>query len=266
MSLEMVNRLSPQEQAKLLPQLYALLDEQVKSYHRQRNMGANSSVPTELARELIASVEYTIGLVGGPDGRRDLVEQLRLGQQILGQRLENAGKLLRLVSATGPDWQTECRWDAICALKQYLASYDLLHLAHQGPDVFYPPAIPVPAQLQGVDAALFYLNVLWAENQDMADFSQEELAALWARLPADTLNQWEQVLLNSLGKQILGADGLVFTEGERAALGALPTPEFTHRWLSAARERRAYGCQAAQSLLPRVLNAHRAENLGAIFL
>lgn len=205
MSDFLVRPLSELEQQRLLLKLYGLLDQQVQSYHKSRHMGQNSSVPTELAQELMASVEYTLGLVGGADPNGNLGERLHLGQEILEEKLQKAIQRLDLVVATAPSWQTQCRWEAIVSLRRYLETYDYRHLAHRSLEcLFYPILIPVPEELQGIDQAQFYLTVLWEENQIMAQFSDKVLEPLWERLPADALNQCDQVILNAIGQAMVG--------------------------------------------------------------
>ena len=82
-----INPLSPEEQQKIMEQMYLLMGKQVQSYHKYRHMGNNSSVPLELAQELMESIEYTIGLVGGMYAHRNIGEALLLGQEILESRL-----------------------------------------------------------------------------------------------------------------------------------------------------------------------------------
>ena len=210
-----VNPLSPEEQQKLLGQMHLLMEKQVKSYHRHHRMGSNTSIPQELARELLESLEYTLDLAGGMGG--DVEKTLRQGQEILAYRLEQAKKLLSLVYATAPDWQTECRWEALRYLGQYLDSYDHLHLAHKGPEeLFYPILIAPPEGIRGIDSCLFYLHILWIENQILAGLPEGAPEALWDRLPTGTLNQCEQVLLNGLGKALIngGLESLVFRQEE----------------------------------------------------
>ena len=263
--------LSEQEQQRLLVKLYGLLDKQVKSYHKSRHMGQNSSVPTELAQELMASVEYTLGLVGGFDPDRNLEEMLHLGQEILEEKLKKATQMLHLVAATAPDWQTQCRWEAIAFLRQYLQTYDSLHLAHRSPEsLFYPIAVPVPEGLQGIDQAQFYLNALWAENQIMASFPDRALEALWARLPVDMLNQCEQLILNAVGKVMVGGtqEKLTFTQVQWEQLEGFSPEEFCRRWEKAAQTvpLGEYGILAARQMLPRVVVAQKNQNLRAVFL
>ena len=201
-----ITPLSPEEHQRIMGQMYLLVEKQVRSYHWQRHMGNNSSVPVELAQELMESIEYTIGLAGGVYAHANLEEALLLGQEILENKLSKAKSMLDLVIATAPQWQTECRWEALSYLRHYLEQYDHLHLAHKGPDdLFYPILISLPEGTQGIDSCLFYLNVLWIENQIMAGFPDEVL---------------EHLLINGMGKALICEipEQLTFTEKSRSKL------------------------------------------------
>lgn len=216
-----INPLSPEEQQKIIEQMYLLMGKQVQSYHKHRHMGNNSSVPVELAQELMESIEYTIRLVGGVYAHRNIGEALVLGQEILKSKLSKAKSMLELVNGTAPQWQTECRWEALRYLRHYLEQYDHLHLAHKGPDdLFYPILISPPEGIQGIDSCIFYLNILWIENQIMAGVPENALEQFWDRLPAATLNQCEHLLINGFGKALLriGIDPLVFETEEHMQL------------------------------------------------
>ena len=216
-----INPLSPGEQQRVMNQMYLLIGKQVQSYHKHRHMGNNSSVPVELAQELMESIEYTIGLVGGAYAHRNIEESLQLGQKILESKLSKAKSMLELVNGTAPQWQTECRWEALRYLRHYLEQYDHLHLAHKGPeDLFYPILISPPEGIQGIDSCLFYLNILWIENQIMAGVPDDALEQFWEKLPAATLNQCEHLLINGIGKALLGTgiDPLVFEAVEHMQL------------------------------------------------
>lgn len=212
-----INPLSPEEQQRVMSQMYLLMGKQVQSYHKNRHMGINSSVPVELAQELMESMEYTIGLVGGVYAHKNIGEALVLGQEVLESKLSKAKSMLELVNGTAPQWQTECRWEALRYLRHYLEQYDHLHLAHKGPeDLFYPILISPPEGINGIDSCIFYLNILWIENQIMAGVPEDVLEQFWDRLPAAALNQCEHLLINGIGKALLrtGIDPLVFETEE----------------------------------------------------
>ena len=201
-----INPLSQEEQQKIMEQMYLVMGKQVQSYHKHRHMGNNSSVPVELAQDLMESIEYTMGLVGGVYTHRNIEEALVLGQEILESRLSKAKSMLELVNGTAPQWQTECRWEALWYLRHYLEQYDYLHLAHKGPDdLFYPILISPPEGIRGIDSCLFYLNILWIENQIMAGVPENALEQFWNRLPAAALNPCEHMLINGIGKALIGA-------------------------------------------------------------
>lgn len=216
-----INPLSPEEQQHVMQQMYMLIGKQAQSYHKHRHMGSNSSIPMELAQELMESVEYTVNQVGGIGTHPNAEEALRLGQEILEHKLHKAKSMLELVTATAPQWQTECRWDALRYLRHYLEHYDYLHLAHKGPEnLFYPVLISPPENIQGIDSGLFYLNILWIENQIMSGIPEEVLEPFWEHLPVAALNQCEYLLLNGIGKSLLGAglDPLTFSPEERTRI------------------------------------------------
>lgn len=232
-----INPLSPEEQQRVMSQMYLLMGKQVQSYHKHRHMGNNSSVPVELAQELMESIEYTIGLVGGVYAHRNIGEALVLGQEVLESKLSKAKSMLELVNGTAPQWQTECRWEALRYLRHYLEQYDHLHLAHKGPeDLFYPILISPPEGIQGIDSCIFYLNILWIENQIMAGVPEDSLEQFWDRLPAATLNQCEHLLINGIGKALLrtGIDPLVFETGEHMQLIAVLLKATEERLMNAA--------------------------------
>ena len=216
-----INSQSPEEQQRIMEQMYLLMGKQVQSYHKHRHMGNNSSVPVELAQELMESIEYTVDQVGGILAHPSAEESLILGQEILVGKVVKAKNMLDLVLGTAPHWQTECRWEALRYLRQYLSTYDHKHLAHKGPEgLFYPILISPPERVLGIDRCLFYLNILWYENQIIAGIPDETLDVFWDHLPADTLNQCEALLINGVGKALIGAglDSLVFDFDEQTQL------------------------------------------------
>ena len=215
------NPLSREQHHKLMEQMYLLMDKQVQSYHRHRRMGSSTSVPTELAQELMASIAYTINQGGGIFAHPKAEDVFKLGQEILGSKVRRAKSMLELIDATSPHWQTECRFEAIRYLRHYVQHYDHLHLAHTDPnDFFYPILLTPPKGIQGIDCCLFYLNALWAENQIMAAFPDDVLNDLWDRLPAAAPNQCEHLLINGIGKVLIGSslDPLSFHEESRQSL------------------------------------------------
>lgn len=212
-----INPHSPEEQREMMEQMYQLCEKQVKSYHKHRHMGNNSSVPIELAQDLIESIVYTVDLAGGVHTNINIEEALRLGQKILENRLIQAKSMLELVMGTAPQWQTECRWEALRCLRHYLDNYDHLHMAHKYPENLYYPILVTPQEgIKGIDSCLFYLNILWIENRIMAGIPDDTLNRFWDHLPNGSSNQCEHLLINGMGKALInaGLTPLVFQPDE----------------------------------------------------
>lgn len=258
MSDALSRSLPPREQLAL----YELLGKQVKSYHRHYHMGENTSVPTEVAQALLRSIWYTLDL--GPGDT--LADRLRSGQALLEERLEAAKMLQKLVADTTPEYESQCRWEAVSALGRYLQGYDHLHFAHRGPEeLFYPLLARMPEDAQGLDEARFYLNCLWLENLLLQAFPEGAVEALYAQLPPDyweaPQNLCEQPLINGLGRVLLRKplDSLTLTDGDLAALTGLLTADAKKR-LSEAMEALCAGlkltpaaAEYARGLLPELL-------------
>lgn len=213
-----------EDQLRLMEQLYLLLGKQVRSYHKYHHMGENTSVPVELAQELLESLKYTVETAGGASPHVSLEQTILAGQALLERKHQRAGELLRLITATAPDWQPECRWEAVRSLTDYLNGYDFLHLAHRVPEVFYPLPFSITEEVIGIDRGLVYLNALWCEDQIMDCFPEEAQEEIWERICAlgweDALNTCEQLVVNSIGKVLMGAslEELIFNETQRGIL------------------------------------------------
>ena len=228
---------APEEQRRTMAQLHALMASQVASYQKSHHLGSSTSVSAELARELMDSVTYTLDQAGGPFAGPDLAQTLRLGQEILEHKLQQARDKLALVLSTAAHRQTECRWEALSYLGRYLRQYDPLHLAHRGPEELFYPILTVPEEnIRGIEECLFYLEILWIENQIFAPFSEGALDALFDRLPEGTLNPCEQVLLNALARVLLGKDltSLVLDPGDREHLQTILLSVKDDTWAEAA--------------------------------
>ena len=279
MSQSLWNPLSPEEQQRIMSQTYLLLGKQVKRYHKHHHMGDNTSVPVELAQELMESIHYTLESAGGAFSRSNIEETFEAGQEILAGRVQKAKSLLELVCATSPQWQTECRWEALRYLRQYLEHYDYLHMAHKGPEgLFYPILISPPEGIQGIDCCIFYLNILWIENQIMAGVPDDALNAFWDRLPTEPQNQCEQLLMNGLAKALLGSGigRLVFEPEEQIRVFRImmkATGEdlkeagaLLCRWLDLKDENAVVYVNAAVSLLQHWIGGTSGPDIAGLFI
>lgn len=273
--------LTPAQQSRLSGELYSQLGKQVKSYYASRNMGENSSVTLELAKELTCSVEYTLEVAGGYHPDEPLTQQLDRGQAILEQELEQTRILWRLVEATAPDYRSQCHWETVRQLGSFLDGYDLRHFAHQVPwEPDYPLLRPLPAELKGVRWAAGFLRCLWYENQILEGLTGgrallDQAPPLYWEAPQ---NLCEQPLWNALGKTLLGEepDPLDLTPEERERAEEILKHgegktilyrgmDSLSRILGLDEKGNAYARGAVESLWPRVEVALSRDGLGKLF-
>lgn len=210
-----------------LPQLYALLAQQVAAYQKQYRI-SSTSIPTETARALLDSITYTLRFAQDPHAAPEA--QLVQGQTALNAYLEEAKHLWHLVGGTAPEFQNDAYQDTLILLRRYLDHYDPLLFAHQSPALLdYPLLNPQPED-QGITGVLGYLTALWLENQILDALPQGSVLALlksrsseFYRIPA---NLCEQPLLSALGCRLLGTDmaKLSISEAGQAQLLALLQP------------------------------------------
>ncbi len=269
--------LTPEDQRRLAVQLYARMEDQVKSYNARRGV-VSTSVTTETAKELMDSMVYTLEAAGGYVPGLDVKVLLTKGQQVLEDKLARAKQILRLVEASAPIFQTRYYGDALRTLWRYLETYDHLHLAHKTPEgLDYPLLIPVPEQFRGIDRALCYLNCLWMENEILHRFSPEALAELTDAAPPDywfpPQKQCEQVLWNAMARTVLGKvpEPLLLEDGEAEDLFYLlqnREREDLHALFTEALNRLALptcAVGAVDSLLPRLMAVLPHGNLSQLF-
>ena len=195
-------------------ELYALLALQVDAYHKHRHI-SSTSIPTETARELLASLSYT--LTKG--------QTLPQGQEALRQQFSRCLQLLSLVRATAPVQASDPWHDTVFSLGRFLDAYDLQFFAHRTPLFLDYPLLHDPGNLPGLDYVETYLRGLWQENQILSCFDSQLLERLCFCVDPDfhsiPLNLCEQPLYNALGRAMLQLPplDLTLTGGDILALG-----------------------------------------------
>lgn len=268
--------LTREQQKRLSLELYGLLARQVKHYHAHYRMGENSSVPAEVARELLDSIQFTLDIIGGYRPGEPIEEQLARGQALLMEELADTRALHRLVRATAPESHSQCWWETVAALEQYLDRYDLCHFAHRSPpEPDYPLLRSLPDGLGGIRRAKTFLHCLWLENQILE--ALPGAAALGAYAPPGywdaPQNLCEQPLWNGLAKTLLGIplEPLRLSKDERENLsGALEgdirgAMDRLCEALGFSTDMREYALGALDSLLPRLDAARIHGNFQYLF-
>ena len=185
MSQTLMPDLSPEEKRLLQARLWPLLARQIQLY----TSGESSSVPVELAQELLDSVCFCLGLSLDAPGERgrallelDPEEELRRGIQAVREKTE-AGKVLwRRVCDNLPAVRSLYLLETLKSIGTFWKRYDCRFFAHRIPcDITYPLAVPVPETLLGVDYVNAYLEQLERENRFLVSIPTELLKELLDR-------------------------------------------------------------------------------------
>lgn len=248
----------------------------------------SSSLPKELAEELLRSICYTLSpeLAALPVG--PLLPLYEAGVA----RTENA------VRACRRRWQVarlslpkttslSCR-ETLSSIGTFFQNYDARFFAHEIPcDIDYQLCLPVPETFLGVDYVSEYLSRLCIENDFLRLFPAERADALLMRACPDYRfrinNLYSPVATNALGLALAGMEvhGLSVPAAACRRAAALLAPcstQETHAALRRAADgvctalgingpaAQSYLLAAADALVPRVTAALAGEGLGRVFL
>lgn len=160
MDIELLPFLQPfseEETRRFLEKLWQLLAKQTERY----TMGDSTSVPTETAQELLASICYTLQFEMAQSGRTprellksDLYAAFQDGQAHLRAKVAGTKRLWELACT-----QTQADVDTLKWIGCFFKKYDLYFFAHRTPwDMGYPLQPRVAEQLKGISYVESYLR------------------------------------------------------------------------------------------------------------
>lgn len=278
--------LTPEEQLSFQIWMWRLLARQAARY----TMGESTSVPKEIAEELLESLLYTLGAEEtAPDRIRGLLTEnpdaaYARGVRELERRSAEAKARWKQACLCLPPLENQSLRDTLNSLGGLWKRYDRRYFAHRIPaDIDYQLSCPVPETWKGMDYVNEYLRRLTAENRFLRRFDPDRSARLLGSYCPDfrglLINLFEPVAVNALGLVLAGRNPLELeiTAADRAAIsnrleshaGAALTAA-VHRLCGVLEiqdpdERRCL-LRLATDLLPRVDAARERGDLSAIFL
>lgn len=164
MDMELLPFLQPfseVETRRFLEKLWQLLARQTERY----TMGDSTSVPTETAQELLASICYALQFEMAQSGRTsrellksDLYAAFKDGQAHLRAKVAETKRLWEFACA-----QTQVDADTLRWIGCFFRRYDLYFFAHQTPwDMGYPLQLGAAERLKGI----FYVEAYLREMLD----------------------------------------------------------------------------------------------------
>jgi hypothetical protein len=252
-------------------------------------------VPAETARELLASLCFTLGLYlkesGSPAGRLvtdDLNDLFQQGIRVIEEKLACAKKLYQAACLGAPDIENISFRDTLRNLGLFFRRYDYRFFAHLVPcSVDYQLCHAVPDEPGGVEYVTEYLRRVIIENDFLRHFDRVRVEGLLRCYCPDyrglLVNLYEPAAANAVGLVLTGGDvlSLDVTDHDRARLASLfeplPASRAKESLLNAAARlcrtleirddaARDYLAMTASSLFPRIAAAREHGGLDGIFL
>ena len=269
--------------------LWGLLQRQVQHY----TMAESSSVPIEVAQELLKGVNDLIGqgLYGEKDPqeqllRGDLDQVIQRGLERVNQQVQEGLKLYQYVCAHPPVVTNRAYRETAANILAFFHTYQPQFMPHMiGCTIDYQLFLPVREGLEGIRFLNGYLTHLAAENRLLNCFDRGAVECVLNAASPDyedlLLNLYQPVFQNALGRCLLGRDvlELSITAEERKELHRRLSP------LSADELRRVveqgawalaqtfrmpalagYLHQSAEEVLPRLQVALEHDSLAGIFV
>lgn len=209
---------SAAEEQAVQQKLWQLLARQTAHY----TAGDSSSVPVELAQELLTSLCFTLRLgsaetlSGAQWAAADFDALLLAGQARIQRKLKVCYKRYRAACLTAPALENRSLTDTLRSIGSFFRRYDALFFAHQCPcDIDYQLWSPIPETLAGVEYLNEYLRRLLLEHQLLRHFDQTLMRRLLERHCPDwrilLINLCDPIATNALGLVLLGKNPLTLT-------------------------------------------------------
>lgn len=207
-------KLTDDEQQELYMKLWELLKHQVMKY----NGIDSTSLPVEKVQELLTSLLYTIAVVIEEDCistevllQKNLEEVIHRGQEILDGKRKSMRLAWNRLCISIPQIHNVYYIGTVKNIGVFLDKYEIYYEAHKIPcSIDYPLMLPVPDEIQGISYIEEYINRLEIESLFVNEFDLKNAKQLlYKSVPnyKDFFFNWcEPVLINSIGREILGLD------------------------------------------------------------
>ncbi|MGV3074317.1 DUF6179 domain-containing protein [Clostridium baratii] len=209
-----LSNISNEDKEIMKIKLWILLGKVIERYI----MGDSSSVPVEIAEELLKSITFLLKKeMKNPKSKVDLFECESLEDAwkdswITIEKDITMGKdLLEEVIKTSTGIENISYEDTIVEIKNGLKVYDYRFLAHEVPcSIDYQLSNPVDEDVQGIDFINEYLTRLLFENKFCNNFEKEKIIEILKSYCRDykglLINIFEPVLTNIIGLELVEAD------------------------------------------------------------
>ncbi|WP_411167793.1 DUF6179 domain-containing protein [Clostridium sp. MB05] len=189
------------------------------SKHTERyTMGNSTSVPIEVAEELLNSICFSIGLeLQGLNNPKevllceDVSHLLKASWRKIDSMIEVGKRLLEEVKENSPYIENISYNDTLKEIGEFFKRYDYRFFAHKiDCSIDYQLSNPVSEKLQGIEYINEYLKFLIIENEFCKYFNKDKVIYILNSYCPDykrlLINIFELILTNAVGLDILGED------------------------------------------------------------
>lgn len=187
--------------------------------HTERyTMGDSTSVPIEIAEELLNSICFSLGLELRElmNAKELLIEEdisdlLKASWSKIASLMERGKKLLEAVRKSSPNIENISYKDTINEIDKFFNKYDYRFFAHKiDCSIDYQLSNAISEKLQGIEYINEYLKALLIENEFCICFDKDNIIYILNSYCSDykelLINIFEPILTNAIGLDILGRD------------------------------------------------------------
>lgn len=187
--------------------------------HTERyTMGDSTSVPIEIAEELLNSICFSLGLelrelMNAKEVlmEEDISDLLKASWSKITSLMERGKKLLEAVRKSSPNIENISYKDTLNEIDKFFNKYDYRFFAHKiDCSIDYQLSNPVSEKLQGIEYINEYLKALLIENEFCICFDRDNIIYILNSYCSDykelLINIFEPILTNAIGLDILGRD------------------------------------------------------------
>ncbi len=187
--------------------------------HTERyTMGDSTSVPIEIAEELLNSICFSLGLelrelMNAKEllMEEDISDLLKASWSKIASLMERGKKLLEAVRKSSPNIENISYKDTLNEIDKFFNKYDYRFFAHKiDCSIDYQLSNAISEKLQGIEYINEYLKALLIENEFCICFDKDNIIYILNSYCSDykelLINIFEPILTNAIGLDILGRD------------------------------------------------------------
>lgn len=194
--------------------IWKLLSDRIERY----TMGDSTSVPIEIAEELLKSICFSLELeLNELESKNkiiieeDLSNLLKDSWSKIESMMKEGKELLEAVIKSSPDIENISYNDTLNEIGEFFKRYDYRFFAHKiDCSIDYQLSNPISESLQGIEYINEYLKALLIENEFCSCFRKENIINILNSYCPDykglLINIFEPIVINTIGLDILGED------------------------------------------------------------